>query len=313
MMNSTRGLHVLLAVEGGGSKGRAALRYGGKTIFNACPRGLNPLDVDDEAFRERFGALVLPLLDSIEARASSIRACLAVAGCGRPEVARRCERIVTDMLSGYTPRLRTGVLSDADALVGCCLTETSGIALIAGTGSVCVGVRRRAGRVTTSRVGGWGSYLDDGSGFRIGLDVLMAALRSLDGRSRPGIMTEILCRNYGISKEEIPMRFLPPERDRVAALAGVALEAYTCGDRSARSIIRRAVGDLADMVLAAKSGAGLGKRFAVFLSGGLFLSAVMRRLVKRRLRSALPGVEFHHITDILPQLLGIAGTMRARG
>ncbi len=309
-MNSTRGLHVLLAVEGGGSKGRAALRYGGKTIFNTGARGLNPLDLEDATFRERFGALVLPLLDSLQMRASSIRACIALAGCGRPDVAGRCEQIVTGTLSRYTSRLRTRVLSDADALVRCCLAEKSGIALIAGTGSICVGVRRRAGRTTTVRVGGWGSYLDDGSGFRIGLDVLMAALRSLDGRSRPGIMTEILCRRYSISVDQIPMRFLPPARGRVAALAGIALEAYTLGDRSARSTVRRAAADLADMVLAARSGAGLAKRSEIFLSGGLFLSVVMRRLVKRRLRSALPGVTFHHITDILPQLLEIAGTMR---
>jgi N-acetylglucosamine kinase-like BadF-type ATPase len=218
--------------------------------------------------------------------------------------------MVTGMLSGYTSRLRTRVLSDADALVRCCLAEKSGIALIAGTGRICGGYRRGAGRTTTIRVGGWGSYLDDGSGFRIGLDVLMAALRSLDGRSRSGIMTEILCRRYGISVGQIPIRFLPPARDRVAALAGIALEAYALGDRSARATVRGAAADLVDMVLATRSGAGLGKRFEIFLSGGLFLSVVMRRLVKRRLRSALPGVTFHHITDILPQLLEVAGTMR---
>lgn len=304
--------HAVLAVDGGGSRGRAALHYAGKTVYNTVVKGLNPIDLGEATFRERFAVLVLPLLDSLEVRPSSIRVCVALAGCGRPDIARGCRTIVTGMVSEFTSKPRVSVMSDADALVRCCLTGKGGIALIAGTGSVCVGVRRRAGRTLTRRIGGWGAYLDDGSGFRIGLSVLRTVLSVLDGRQKPGVMAELVCKRYDITIDETPPAFLPVRRERVAALAEIAFEAYELGDTSARSIVRGAAADLADMVLAARAGARLGTRPMIFLSGGLFESPVMKRLVKRRLHSALPGAEFHHVDDLLPGILEIAHGVRAQ-
>lgn len=293
---------VLLAVEGGGSTGRAVLEFGGKRLLNTIAQGLNPIDVGEVVFNERFAALVLPLLDSLEGKVPSIRACTAIAGCGRPDVARRCKQAVAGLLREFTARPRVRVMSDADALVHCLIGTGSGIVLLAGTGSICLVVRQRQGRGAVSRIGGWGTYLDEGSGFRIGLEVLLAALRTLDGRETPGIMTDMLCKRYRLKPKQIPRKFLPPERDRVAALAGVALEAYSLGDPAARSIIRKAAADLADMVSAARAEAHLGGKFRIYLYGGLFRSPIISRLVKRRLRSALPHATITHIPDILPLL-----------
>ena len=142
--------------------------------------------------------------------------------------------------------------------------------------------------------------MDDGSGFRIGLSVLGAVLSVLDGRRKPGPMAELVCKHYDITVAETPLAFLPVRRQRVAALAEIALQAYGLGDTSARSIVRAAAADLADMVLAARAGAGLGRRPEIFLSGGLFENPVMNRLVKRRLHSALPDARLNHVADLLP-------------
>jgi N-acetylglucosamine kinase-like BadF-type ATPase len=294
---------VLLAVEGGGSTGRAVLEFGGRRLLNTIARGLNPVDVGERVFKERFAALVVPLLDKLEGEISSIRASAAIAGCGRPNVARRCKRIIAGLLKEFKAKQHIKVMSDADALVECLIGAGRGIVLLAGTGSICLAVRRRKGSRAIWRVGGWGAYLDEGSGVRIGLEVLLVVLRSLDGRQPPGIVTELICKRYRLAPEQIPSKFLPPQRDRVAALAGVALEAYSLGDAAARPIVRKAAADLADMALAAKAKAHLSGRFEIFLYGGLFRSPIVSRLVRRRLRSALPQATVTYIADILPYLL----------
>ena len=88
----------------------------------------------------------------------------------------------------------------------------------------------------------------------------------------------------------------------MAALAGVALEAYEMGDPVARTTIRKAAADLDDMVFAAGSGAHLARKPKVFLYGGLFRSPIVSRLVRRRLRRALRRATITHIPDILPIL-----------
>src|SRR6202007_525984 len=59
--------------------------------------------------------------------------------------------------------------------------EGWGVALVGGTGSVCLG-RTREGR--TVRVGGWGPILgDEGSGYQIAVNALRRPTQTADGRA----------------------------------------------------------------------------------------------------------------------------------
>jgi N-acetylglucosamine kinase-like BadF-type ATPase len=296
---------AFLAVEGGGSTGQAALEYGDCTLISLMHRGLNPVDIGERAFEERLQALVLPLLDHLDTKPASIRACVALAGAGRAGVARSCKRTVTKMLTGSVGRTRVRVLSDADALVECFLHRRSGIALIAGTGSICMGVRHQGTRMLRARVGGWGAYFDDGSGFRIGMALLSAALAAVDGRQAPNAAVNLLCRRYGVKLDEIPVVFLPPERDRIAELAGVVLESYELGDPFARVLVRNSVRDLTGMVVSVSKRLRLAKRAPVYVSGGLFRSPVVMRLFRSRLKRTLPGAALEEIQHTLPHILHI--------
>jgi N-acetylglucosamine kinase-like BadF-type ATPase len=270
------------------------------------PDGLNPVDIGYDAFRAGFETLVLPLVELLDHPPEAVRACMALAGAGSPAVAAECKRIAEKALRGSARSVSVTVLSDVGALVECYLSASDGVVLIAGTGSVCVAVRHVGSKRITSQVGGWGSYLDSGSGFMIGAALLMAALRTLDGRQTETAAVGLLCKSEGIQLEDVPKHFLPPARAKVAALAPVLIRSYEAGDVFARAVVREAVADLVEMAASAADGAGLKTAFPVFASGGLFRSRVITGLLKRRLRRSLPEADLHVILAPLVHILKLA-------
>ena len=101
---------------------------------------------------EAAGGLVAPLLAGLPRQPVALSACFAIAGLGS-EFVRLLERAqdkANPQPHGACRRLE--VMSDLGALVETCLAERDGLVLIAGTGSVCVGVRH-AGAAREKRSG----------------------------------------------------------------------------------------------------------------------------------------------------------------
>jgi N-acetylglucosamine kinase-like BadF-type ATPase len=195
------------------------------------------------------------------------------------------------------------ITSDAEALLELFFALRNGIVLIAGTGSICLGVRHTRRGPVVSRVGGWGSYLDQGCGFRLGLGALSAALRALDGRGEATPMTHLLCDRYGLTLDQVPGHFLPIRREQVADLARVAVEASSRGDPAAKKLVRRTVADLVEMVEAVAGKLGLVDGFRLVLSGGLFETARISRPFKRILKRRLPTASLIQVSDPLACLI----------
>ena len=208
---------VSLAIEGGGSTAKVALCHRGATLVRAVRSGLNPLDVGYREFEKRLRSLLLPLLKPLRDSRIDLCVCAALAGAGDPEVRAECTRILRRVIGPLSASRGIRVLTDLDAMTEYYLSEHDGIVLIAGTGSVCAGLKRRRGRVTTARAGGWGGWLDRGSGFRLGLSVLEAALRAYDGIAEESVMVRLLCERHGTGLEGLAGAFLPA-RCRVARL-----------------------------------------------------------------------------------------------
>jgi len=165
---------VLLAIEGGGSKGRAAIAWDGKIAARLLPVGLNPNDIDPDLLKQRLESLILPLLKLPGFSLGPLRAFAALAGAGRPAARQECSSVLRAILKPRSTRLRLKVTSDAGALLERFFARRDGIVLIAGTGSICLGAKHVGKRRATARAGGWGSYLDEGCGFKLGLGVLGA-------------------------------------------------------------------------------------------------------------------------------------------
>ena len=173
--------------------------------------------------------------------------------------------------------------------------EGHGAILIAGTGSVCFG-RTPAGE--TFRVGGYGHLIDDvGSGYAIGREILMAAVRAEDGRAAPTLLRDRLYAEMGFTAAEDLVTWLyAPGREKreIAALARLLPEALEQRDPAAEGIAERAGEDLADLAVTAwrKSGMTDGE---LAMTGSILLHvSAIRGRVAARMREAYPEVCLMH-------------------
>lgn len=115
-----------------------------------------------------------------------------------------------------------------------------GIIIIAGTGAICFG-KNSEGKLVRS--GGWGYLLgDEGSGYFIGREAIIAALKDLDGRGEKTKLRSKLEKHFKLSSiDQIIPHIYQNRIDRVAIadLAPIVFEQASQGDAIAEEIIRR--------------------------------------------------------------------------
>ena len=114
------------------------------------------------------------------------------------------------------------------------LSGRPGLALIAGTGSACLGVNAHGERWLC---GGWGALADDvGSAPWVGLRALQAAVRAEDGRAGPTALRDIVFGFLGLTE---PRQFISRvhnqglERAELGRLAPLVADACRSGDGAA--------------------------------------------------------------------------------
>jgi len=264
------------------------LEHRGRLSARIESTGINPWDIGFAAFPRRLSGLVAPLLAGLPRQPVALSACCAVAGLGSEFLSSWSAPRIKRILSRYGAVRRLEVMSDLGALVETCLAERDGLVLIAGTGSVCVGVRHAGAGARSVQVGGRGGALDRGSGYWIGLKVLGHARRVRD-RSAPASRTLMLvARRLGVPPQEVAADLARRRRDEIAGLVPDVLEAYLEGDRFARTVVEQAVLHLAHAAAEAKTRGKLRGRFEIHLAGGLFASPIVWDLFRRRVRRAAP-------------------------
>jgi glucosamine kinase len=196
----------------------------------------NPSSIGHAAARDHIQQLVQ------QALAESGLATVTGAGIG---IAGASNEYATDwLLDCLRPVLTTNrIIPSSDmeiALVGG-RGQQDGILLLAGTGSVALGINAAGTRL---RVGGWGYLLgDEGSGYWIGTRALQVCTRWADAYSD---QHESFCRkllvHLGLRKplDLIDWRYQKSGQKDVAALARFVLERAESGDKTADAIIAEA-------------------------------------------------------------------------
>ncbi|HEX4202628.1 MAG TPA: BadF/BadG/BcrA/BcrD ATPase family protein [Ktedonobacteraceae bacterium] len=125
------------------------------------------------------------------------------------------------------------------------LDNAAGVAIIAGTGSIILG-RDSQGR--TARTGGWGYLIgDEGSGYFIAHNALIAAARSSDGRGPQTLLLDLILEHWHISKPEdlIGQVYVGDSKAKVAQLARCVFQAARQGDAIAQQIVTLGAEELA--------------------------------------------------------------------
>jgi N-acetylglucosamine kinase-like BadF-type ATPase len=177
-----------------------------------------------------------------------------------------------------------------------------GLALVAGTGSTCIGVSPGG---AAARVGGHEYLLsDEGSGYQIGLAALRAAMRGYEGTGPcTALSTAVGADLPALARELVAS---PDAKTRVAEFAVTALRLWTSGDETAGAIVRAAIDDLVALV-----GATL-RRLERDAGALLVVGSLCARddrfaaLLVDRLLARWPGLQLRFAPDGQEQCLALA-------
>ena len=296
---------LILGVDGGGTRSLAWLASGpgeAQVIGRGQAGPSNPQAVGvaaaianlEQAIGSAFAAAGL-------SRGAVGAACLGLAGVDRPSDRAPIEQWAVQTAVGKQLK----IVNDAMLLLQVDLPDTSGVALIVGTGSLAVGCHRD-GR--TARSGGWGHLFgDEGSGYAIAVAGLRAAAQAADGRAPhsdllPRFLAALDCREPASLVPAIYQSQLP--RAQIAALAQLVFAASDTGDPAAIAILAQAASALSEMVSAVIQRLDLDRQqLRLVLSGGV---AVNQPILRKTLRDALGhrGVGIESLTVVAHPVVG---------
>ena len=288
-------MRCFLGIDAGGTRTRALLRdSSGKILGRGTAGPANPLKVGFESSEReilraaRLAAVAAFPRQSLRPKIRGVKPPLhavvvGLAGVDRPPVHHRLLR----WLKKAIPAERHLLTSDAAIALAAAIGHAPGIAIISGTGSIGY-AEDEHGRAYRS--GGWGTLYDDvGSGYDLGRQAVVAALRDHDGRGQRTVLGRKICRALRLRDiTKIVLKPLTPQK--IASLFPFVLEAARQGDLVARYLCDLAGHDLSELAIALVERLGWKRRdFAVVCAGGVFTSSArVRRTFSHFLRSHAP-------------------------
>lgn len=263
---------LLIGLDIGGSATRAVLfddRYPVREARGGSANVQNVTqDVAEVVLREVIGSLGAGPATPVLAGAG---------GVDTPRDAARLEALIRSA-GGFAPATPVTAVHDTRLLLAAG-GHTTGIALIAGTGSVAWGVDV-TGR--ERRAGGWGYLLgDEGSGYWLGREAVRAVVRAgqLHPDRSPDAFERAVLRYAGVARpvELIAAFHAHPDRSRWAGLSRVITDHSERGNPTARQLTADAAHELQELVAAVA--AALRTPLPVVIGGGLAATAVGAELV----------------------------------
>ncbi len=261
----------VLGVDGGGTNTRAAL-------FSPSGQQVGEGHADAANFhRISLEVAVEHILQAVDAacgeagvtRAELVRVCIGLAGVQHPEHHRQMYDALFPLFSHAKFMLET----DARIALAGATDLAPGVVVIAGTGSIALGMNRDG---LFKRSGGWGSTIgDEGSGYYIGRRALQSVVLAYDHRSEPTTLTQRILGYFNIqSAEDLPAIIYRPSTkvvQEIAQLSKVVAAAAREGDEAAQDILDDAGYELACAVNAVIKQLGMQEEvFRVAYVGGIF-------------------------------------------
>ena len=254
-----------LGVDGGGTATRAVIVSArGRTLATGRAGPSNPITVGTD----RALASILEAVNMASAKCGVDRFKASRLGVAGTDRSRLRLKLLAGLPSSYGD---TAVTSDAAAALAGATGCKPGVVVIAGTGSIAYGESNQG---QAARAGGWGWRLgDEGSGYTIGRNAIMAALRAHDGRAPDTALRDMILNHLsmGAVEEIIDWMYNPGREPRdVAYLVPLVREAEAAGDEAAKLVMAEAGSELGHVANAVIRRLGLSGEFPVALNGGVF-------------------------------------------
>jgi len=222
-------MSLIIGVDGGGSGCRVAVAKRPGHVLARAEGGAANIATDLKAARANILAAIARAFDKAsipEAEMATASAVLGLAGANLGE--SRAQLLAT------LPFANTDIISDAESTLIGAIGEADGIIGALGTGSVYA---HRASGVFT-QIGGWGFELgDDGSGARLGRDILHRAILAFDNIVPHSPLTIDIIADYQGSPRNLVDQvhhFIPKDFGR---LAPRIVAAAADGDSNAEAVM----------------------------------------------------------------------------
>lgn len=274
------------ALDGGGTRCRLAIWNEEKQIvYQDEGASSNPYAVGFDGAKKN----VLSLLDTAKAQKSVAEMpikgfCFGSAGLARRQEQVKWKAIFDEYFKTNFPRI---LASDAEILLTGSHMAISGLGLIAGTGSICIG---RNGEGKMVRSGGLGSALgDEGSAWWIAMQAVQRTLRSKERRDIETSMDKAIRSFYHLEDWQDCVPFFNDKNLTKAVVADFApyVTSYANkGDLLAKAILSEAAEELVKLVVSVQGRMEQPFSARLTLAGGVLEhDSTIRSLFLKRLPS----------------------------
>jgi N-acetylglucosamine kinase-like BadF-type ATPase len=282
---------LIIGMDGGGTKTRVMVkeRPEGETLFDQNFGMSNYNNIGVEGLKPVFREIYETLVSCFQERLQDAVLVLGSAGVDRPKDVDIYLSALKE--AGFTCQLE--VVNDAEIALGGGNGARKDALMIAGTGSIVVGIDTNGKMV---RSGGWGGLIsDEGSGFQIGRHAIAAVMHEHDKVIAPTSFTDSLLAHFQLTSPEdfIDLLYLEDTLpiDKVASCTPIILEAWAKGDESARTIVEAEVEKLVRLVVGISRQMG-SEKFRLSIAGSLLTKSTdYLSTFKEKLSAVLPQVE----------------------
>jgi len=283
-------MQYYIGIDGGGSNSRlVAITKEGKEVGRSVGGSTN---ITSQTYDGVFANIKKLVDEFLYTSGVGIKDCAGVcigsAGASTGDNAELLKKIFCTI--GFTCNII--VINDAELVLRSATQGQPGIIIISGTGSVGYALD---GSGNMLRVGGWGHIIDDGgSGYRIGMDAIKAALLDFDGRGEKTLLTNMVTEFFDIESTEQVLKYIYGgdfDKAKVAKIALLVSQAAQQGDNVAQQILQSAAQNLIAVAIVLIERAQLNAH-KIVLSGSVILQNTnIRTIFEQHIYEMYPNMQ----------------------
>ena len=297
-------MKFVIGIDGGGTKTECLLADENGVIVASSVGGSTNLNVIKSTLLSQTLELLLSQLREQAANPYSevTHIFAGISGVGNENNKSEIMRSLTELVS---ETVQVEVYSDPiNALYSGTFGEP-GIVQISGTGSITYGINTDHKH---ERVGGWG-YLfgDEGSGYDIGKQGIIASLKAFDGRGQETILLDMLYEHFHVKDGHELIHEIytsPMPKDKIAPISQIVLQAYKLDDTVAQKIVRNVAKELVSSTTTLhKKLFQENEQVKLVLCGGVFTE---KSIIPRLMEQELNQGEF---SIIIPEISPVGGSL----
>lgn len=257
---------LFAGIDGGGTKTAiVVVDAKGVPVYRGQASSSNAAVVGHDEAAGTLHRLMLSAAAGSDAELPFTAAWFGLSGSDRPEDHRilrpRLEDTATEIM----------MTNDAELALGG-LPDRIGVAIVAGTGSICFGQNDDGKR---ARAGGWGHiFSDEGSGYGIAVQALRAFAAQCDGLGPETSLTSRLMEHWEIEDPfSIINRVYDPSttKGEIARLSRIVVEEAEKGDAISLQILEQGAEYLASFGTSVARRLGFGPELALAFVGGMLV------------------------------------------